>query len=132
MSQQDLTADMLTRIRNAVRNRADSTKCLNNKLNRGVAQVLQEEGYINGFDVIDDGRQGVLVVQLKYGDRGEQVINRIRRVSKPGCRVYRAARDLPKPMHGLGIAVVSTSHGVMSDRQARSKGVGGEVVAEIT
>lgn len=132
MSQQDLTADMLTRIRNAVRNRADSAKCLNNKLNRGVAKVLQEEGYINGFDVIDDGRQGVLIVQLKYGDRGEQVINRIRRISKPGCRVYRAARDLPKPMHGLGIAVVSTSHGVMSDRQARTAGVGGEVVAEVT
>jgi len=132
MSQQDLTADMLTRIRNAVRNRADSAKCLNNKLNRGVAKVLQEEGYINGFDVIDDGRQGVLIVQLKYGDRGEQVINRIRRISKPGCRVYRAARDPPKPMHGLGIAVVSTSHGVMSDRQARTAGVGGEVVAEVT
>lgn len=132
MSQQDLTADMLTRIRNAVRNRADSAKCLNNKLNRGVAKVLQEEGYITGFDVIDDGRQGVLIVQLKYGDRGEQVINRIRRISKPGCRVYRAARDLPKPMHGLGIAVVSTSHGVMSDRQARTAGVGGEVVAEVT
>ena len=132
MSQQDLTADMLTRIRNAVRNRADSVKCLNNKLNRGVAKVLEEEGYITGHDVIDDGRQGVLVVRLKYGERGEQVINGIRRVSKPGCRVYRKADDLPKPLHGLGIAVVSTSHGVMSDRQARTKGVGGEVVAEVT
>lgn len=132
MSQQDLTADMLTRIRNAVRNRADSVKCLNNKLNRGVARVLQDEGYVKSFDVIDDGRQGVLVIQLKYGDRGEQVINRIRRVSKPGCRVYSTVRDLPKPMHGLGIAVLSTSRGVMSDRQARTMGVGGEVVAEVT
>ena len=132
MSQQDLTADMLTRIRNAVRNRADKVKCLNNKLNRGVAKVLAEEGYINGFDVIDDGRQGVIHVTLKYGDRGEQVINSIDRVSKPGCRVYRGSGDLPRPLAGLGISVVSTSSGVMSDRQAREAGVGGEVVAVVS
>jgi small subunit ribosomal protein S8 len=131
MSQQDLTADLLTRIRNAVRNKAASVKCLNNKLNRGVCQVLQDEGYINGYDVIDDGRQGVLVVKLKYGPRGEQVINAIDRISKPGRRVYCRVDDLPRPLQGLGIAVVSTSRGVMSDRKCREGRVGGEVVAVV-
>lgn len=131
MSQQDLTADMLTRIRNAVRNRAASVRCLNNKLNRGVAQVLVDEGFITAFDVIDDGRQGVISIDLKYGDRGEQVITGIKRVSRPGCRVYRGVNDLPRPLHGLGISVVSTSHGILSDRKAREMGVGGEVVAEV-
>jgi small subunit ribosomal protein S8 len=129
MSQQDLTADMLTRIRNAVRNRAKTVKVLNNKLNRGIAQVLQDEGYIRSFDVIDDGRQGVLRIELGYGQLGEQIINTIDRVSKPGCRVYKGADDLPKPIQGLGIAVVSTSRGVMSDRKCREHRVGGEVVA---
>lgn len=129
MSQQDLTADMLTRIRNAVRNKAKTVKCLNNKLNRGVAKVLEDEGYIDGFDVIEDGHQGVLSVSLKYGTRGEQIINSIDRVSKPGCRVYRGAADLPRPLQGLGIAIVSTSRGILSDRTCRDQKVGGEVVA---
>ena len=129
MSQQDLTSDMLTRIRNAVRNRTKSVTCLNNKLNRGVAEVLKEEGYITGFDVLDDGRQGSIRVELKYGLRGERIINTLDRVSKPGCRVYRPVRDLPKPLQGLGIAIVSTSRGVMSDRRCRQERVGGEVVA---
>jgi small subunit ribosomal protein S8 len=132
MSQQDLTADMLTRIRNAVRNRAKTVKVLNNKLNRGVAQVLKDEGYIRSFDVIDDGRQGVLKIELHYGQRGEQAIHTIDRVSKPGRRVYSGADDLPKPIQGLGIAVVSTSRGVMSDRKCREQRVGGEVVAIVT
>ena len=132
MSQQDLTADMLTRIRNAVRNRAESVKCLNNKLNRGVAGVLKSEGYIRDFDVIDDGRQGTLNVHLRYGDRGEKIINSIDRASKPGCREYSGVDDLPRPLQGLGIAVVSTSHGVLSDRQCRQERVGGEVVAVVT
>ena len=132
MSQQDLTSDMLTRIRNAVRNGAKSVRCLNNKLNRGVAKVLVDEGYIAGFDVIDDGRQGFINVQLKYGTRGEHIINTIDRVSKPGRRVYSGAGDLPRPLHGLGIAIVSTSSGVMSDRRARKEKVGGEVVAIVT
>jgi len=131
MSQQDLTSDMLTRIRNAVRNDAVAVKCLNNKLNRGVAQVLLDEGYIDGFDVLDDGRQGVLSVRLKYGVRGEKLIHRIDRVSKPGCRVYKQANDLPRPLQGLGVAIVSTSRGVMSDRKARSENVGGEVIAVV-
>lgn len=131
MSQQDLTADMLTRIRNAVRNKAKAVKCLNCKLNRGVAQVLKDEGYIEGFDVIDDGRQGVLNVRLKYGIRGERVINSIDRASKPGRRMYAGARDLSRPLQGLGIAIVSTSRGIMSDRRCRKENVGGEVVAVV-
>ncbi|MHC5003852.1 MAG: 30S ribosomal protein S8 [Planctomycetota bacterium] len=132
MSQQDLTADMLTRIRNAVRNGSKQVKCLNNKLNRGVAKVLAEEGYVESFDVIDDGRQGVLVVNLRYGPRGERVINSIERHSKPGRRVYSKMDEIPRPLQGLGIAVVSTSRGVLSDRQCRDQRVGGEVVAIVT
>ena len=129
MSQQDLTADMLTRIRNAIRNRAPSVRCLNNRLNRGVAQVLADEGFINAFEIVDNGREGVLRVDLKYGPRGEDVLRTIDRVSKPGCRVYTKVDDLPRPLQGLGIAVVSTSKGVLSDRRCRQEKVGGELVA---
>lgn len=129
MSQQDLTADMLTRIRNAIRNRAPSVRCLNNRLNRGVAQVLADEGFINAFEIVDNGREGVLRVDLKYGPRGEDVLRTIDRVSKPGCRVYIKVDDLPRPLQGLGIAVVSTSKGVLSDRRCRQEKVGGELVA---
>ena len=132
MAINDLTADMLTRIRNAVRNREKSVTCISNKLNRGVAQVLVEEGYVNDFENIDDGRQGLLRINLKYGPRGEQIINRIDRVSKCGCRVYSGVGDLPRPLQGLGIAIVSTSRGVMSDRKCRTESVGGEVVALVT
>ena len=132
MSQQDLTADMLTRIRNAVRNRSDDVRCLNNRLNRGVAKVLLEEGYINHFEIVDNGRDGVLRVDLKYGPRGEDVIRSIDRVSKPGCRVYKKVDELPRPLQGLGIAVVSTSKGVLSDRRCREEKVGGELVAIVS
>jgi small subunit ribosomal protein S8 len=127
----DLTADMLTRIRNAARNREASVNCLSNKLNRGVAAVLVEEGYIDGFETVEDGRQGLIRVKLKYGPRGEQVINRIERVSRGGRRVYRGVADLPRPLQGLGIAIVSTSQGVMSDRRCREANLGGEVVATV-
>lgn len=132
MSLQDLTADMLTRVRNAARNQAKSVVCLNNKLNRGVAQVLKDEGYIRDYEVIDDGRQGALRLTLQYGPRGEQIIHTIQRESKPGRRVYRRAHDLPRPLQGLGIAIVSTSRGIMSDRRCRTENVGGEVVAIVT
>ena len=132
MSLQDLTADMLTRIRNAVRDHKKTTDCLNNRLNRGVAQVLQEEGYLSGHDVIDDGRQGILRVKLKYGPRGEQVLHEIKRVSKAGRRIYLGVDDLPRPMQGLGVAIVTTSRGVMSDRRCRRENVGGEVVAIVS
>jgi small subunit ribosomal protein S8 len=132
MSLNDLTADMLTRIRNAARNRAASVMCLNNCLNRGVAQVLKDEGYITDWEVVEDGKQGALRVRLKYGPRGEQVIHSIDRHSKVGCRVYSGVQGLPRPMQGLGIAIVSTSKGVMSDRKARKANVGGEVVAIVS
>ena len=132
MSMQDITADMLTRIRNAVRNNAKQVKCLNSKLNRGVAQVLMDEGYIEKFDVIDNGTSGILHVRLKYGPRGEKLINTIDRMSKPGRRVFKGVEDIPRPLQGLGVAIVSTSKGVMSDRKCRSERVGGEVVAIVT
>ncbi len=123
---------MLTRIRNAVRNRAPVVDCLNNKLNRGVAQVLVDEGYVTKSDVIDDGRQGILRVTLKYGPRGEQILHQIDRVSKVGCRVYQRVTELPRPMQGMGVAIVSTSRGVMSDRRCRDENVGGELVAIVS
>ncbi len=132
MSLQDLTADMLTRIRNATATRRKSVTCLNNRLNRGVLDVLRDEGYITGYETVEDGRQGLLRVQLKYGPRGENLINSLDRVSKTGCRVYRRVSDLPRPLQGLGISVLSTSHGVMSDRKARELKVGGEVVCTVS
>ncbi len=131
MAIQDLTADMLTRIRNAVRNREKHVVCLNNKLNRGVANVLVEEGYISKFGLVEDGRGGALRLDLKYGPNGEGLISSIQRVSKTGCRVYNGVADLPRPLQGLGIAIVSTSRGVMSDRKCREARIGGEVVATV-
>ncbi|MFM1867472.1 MAG: ribosomal protein [Planctomycetota bacterium] len=131
MAVQDLTADMLTRIRNAVRNREKSVVVISNKLNRGVATVLKDEGYISDYENVADGRQGIIRIALKYGARGENIINEIRRVSKTGCRTYSSVSDLPRPMQGLGISIVSTSRGIMSDRKAREMRVGGEVVATV-
>lgn len=132
MSLSDPIADMLTRIRNAARNRAKTVTVLNSKVCRGIADVLKSEGYIKGYDVIEDGRQGQIKIELKYGPRGEQVLNELKRVSKPGRRVYRRTDDLPRPLQGLGIAIVSTSQGVKSDRVCRTERVGGELLAEIS
>ena len=131
MSMNDLTSDMLTRIRTAVRNNAKQVNVISNKLNRGIADVLENEGYINGFECVEDGRQGLIRIDLKYGSRGERLINSVDRVSKGGCRVYRQVDDLPRPLQGLGIAIVSTSRGVMSDRRCRQERLGGEVVATV-
>jgi len=131
MSLSDPIADMLTRIRNAVRNQANHVAVKNSKVCRGIADVLKSEGYINDFDVVDDGRQGVIRVELKYGPRGEQIIHDLQRVSKPGRRVYSRVDDLPRPLAGLGIVVVSTSQGIVSDRQAREKRIGGELLCMI-
>ena len=131
MAMQDLTADMLTRIRNAVRNRQRHCLCLKNKLNLGVANVLVEEGYITRFEVVEDARGGTIKIDLKYGPNGERLINQIDRVSSTGCRVYSGNEQLPRPLQGLGIAIVSTSRGVMSDRKCRENRVGGEVVATV-
>jgi len=129
---QDITSDMLTRIRNAVRNNQKRVKVLNSKLNRGVASVLVDEGYINTFEVVDDGHQGFIQIHLKYGPRGEKLITTIDRHSKPGCRVFAGVEELPRPLQGLGVAIVSTSKGVLSDRKCREERVGGEVVAIVT
>jgi small subunit ribosomal protein S8 len=127
----DPIADMLTRIRNAVRNRAKTVNCLNSKVCRGICDVLKEEGYIAGYDVIEDARQGIIRVTLRYGPAGETPINRLHRESRPGRRVYCGVEDIPRPLGGLGIAVVSTSQGVKSDRQCRRERVGGELIATI-
>ncbi len=131
MTMNDPIADMLTRVRNAARNRDKSVNCLNSKVCRGIAAILQSEGYIDGFDVIEDGRQGQIRVRLKYGPRGEQLITELQRQSKPGCRIYRGVEDLPKPLQGLGVSIVSTSRGVLSDRQCREQRVGGELLATV-
>ncbi|MEL6329346.1 MAG: 30S ribosomal protein S8 [Planctomycetota bacterium] len=131
MSMNDPISDMLTRIRNATRNRAKTVTCLNTKVCRGIAQALKDEGYITDFDVVEDGRQGMINVRLKYGPRGEKILHSVTRESKPGRRVYSKVRDVPRPLQGLGIAILTTSKGVMSDRRARTENVGGELLCTI-
>jgi len=127
----DPVADMLTRVRNAARVRKKQVKIPSSKVKVGIARVLQQEGYVNGFDVIADGRQGLLRIDLKYGPRGEEIIHDIQRVSHSGCRVYRGATALPKVLDGLGIAIVSTNRGVLSDRGCREQKVGGEILCTV-
>jgi small subunit ribosomal protein S8 len=132
MNNQDPIADMLTRIRNANRVGRRLVLIPKSKICHGIAQVLMEEGYINGFDVVDDGRQGQLRVTLKYSMSGDKVIHVLDRASKPGRRIYRKVGELPKVLNGMGIAVVSTSKGVMSDRKAREENVGGELLCTVS
>jgi len=127
----DPIADMLTRIRNALRNRAKTVNCVNTKACRGIAGVLRDEGFIDAFDVVDDGRQGQIRIRLKYGPAGEAVLHKLTRVSKTGRRVYSGVEALPRPLQGLGIAIVSTSQGVISDRKARETRVGGELLCTV-
>ncbi len=131
MALSDPIADMLTRIRNAARNQSQQVDCRNSKICSGIARVLQEEGYVTGYTVIDDGLQGILRIDLRYGPRGEQMIHRLTRESKPGRRLYKKVEDLPRPLAGMGIAIVSTSQGVLSDRQARSQNTGGELLCTV-
>lgn len=131
MALSDPIADMLTRVRNATRNQSERVDCRNSKVCAGIAKTLQHEGYISGYDVIDDGRQGILRLHLKYGPHGEHLINVIRRESKPGCRVYTKVADLPRPLGGLGIAILTTPKGVLSDRQCREESVGGELLCTV-
>lgn len=131
MAISDPISDMLTRIRNATRIRSKGVTCVNNKACRGIAQVLRDEGYIEGFDLVEDGRQGLIKLRLRYGPGGEAVIGRVTRLSKPGCRTYSGFESLPRPMQGLGIVIVSTSQGVLSDRKAREQKVGGEVLCSV-
>jgi len=123
---------MLTRIRNANRVGRRFVQIPKSKICTGIAQVLKDEGYIDSFDVIDDDRQGQIRIKLKYTNTGQKVIHVIDRESKPGCRVYRGVDGLPKVLNGMGIAVVSTSKGVMSDRKAREANVGGELLCTVS
>jgi small subunit ribosomal protein S8 len=127
----DTVADMLTRVRNAARVHREKVDVPASGIRRGIARVLQEEGYIQRFEEIGDDRQGLLRIFLRYGPDGQQVIQEIRRISKPGRRVYTAVKDMPRVMNGLGICILSTPQGVLSDRQARKLKVGGEVLCTV-
>jgi len=131
MSMTDPVSDMLTRIRNATTVRHDRADIPASKVKLEIAKILKQEGYIRTFKTLEEGPQGLIRVYLKYADDGEPVIHGLSRVSKPGRRVYRGADDLPKVRNGLGVAVVSTNRGVLTDEQARSLRVGGEVLCEI-
>jgi len=132
MNNQDPIADMLTRIRNANRVGRRMVLIPKSKICSGIAQVLKDEGYIDAFDMIEDEQQGMIRIKLKYGMNGDKVIHAIERASKPGCRVYRSVKELPTVLNGMGIVVVSTSKGVMSDRKARENNVGGEVLCTVS
>ena len=125
----DTIADMLTRIRNANSAKHDSVKVPASNMKKAIAQILVDEGYIKSFTVEEDGKQGMIEIQLKYGPNKSQVITGLRRVSKPGLRIYTNVEDMPKVMKGLGIAILSTPKGVMTDKDARKANVGGEVLA---
>ena len=127
----DPIADMLTRIRNAVRIERGVVEMPSSKVKRGLAEVLQREGYIWKWEEVEEKPANRLRIELKYGPNGERVIRHVKRISKPGRRVYIGARDLRPVLNGLGISVVSTSRGVISDREARQKNVGGEVLCQI-
>jgi len=126
----DPLADMLTRIRNAVMVRYEAVDVPMSNLKVDVAKVLRQEGYINDYEIIEDNKQGVLRISLKYGPKDEKVISGMRRVSKPGLRQYVKADDIPKVLNGLGISILSTSKGVMTDREARRLRIGGEILCE--
>ena len=127
----DPVADMLTRIRNANSAKHDTVDVPASNMKKSIAQILLDEGYIKSFQLLDDGTQGVIRITLKYNAGKEKVISGLRRVSKPGLRVYARCEDLPKVLGGLGIAIISTSKGLMTDKEARKNAIGGEVLAYI-
>lgn len=127
----DTIADMLTRIRNANSAKHDTVDIPASNMKRAIAQILLDEGYVKSFSVQEDGKQGIIRIVLKYGENKTQVIRGLRRISKPGLRIYTSCEDMPKVMKGLGIALVSTSKGIMTDRAARAAKVGGEVLAYV-
>lgn len=126
----DPIADMLTRIRNGNMKKHDSVEVPASNMKKNLAQILLDEGYIKGFNVVEDNKQGMITIDLKYVN-DERVISGLKRISKPGRRVYVRANEVPRVLDGLGIAILSTSHGVMTDKQARKEGVGGEVICYI-
>ena len=125
----DVIADMLTRIRNAKSAKHESVDVPASNMKKAIADILKEEGYIAGYQIVEDGKQGIIRITLKYGRGKTKVIQGLRRVSKPGLRIYSNCEDMPKVMNGLGIAIVSTSKGIMTDKKARELNVGGEVIA---
>ena len=125
----DPIAYMLTRIRNANTAKHETVDVPASNMKKAIAEILNEEGYIAGYQVIDDGKQGVIRIALKYGPNKEKVISGLKRVSKPGLRIYAGAEELPRVLKGLGIAIVSTSKGIMTDKAARKQNIGGEVLA---
>lgn len=127
----DPIADMLTRIRNANMVRHTSVDVPASNVKKRIAEILLEEGFIKAYDVIEDGKQGVIRIQLKYGEDKQRVITGMKRISKPGLRVYAKRNEVPKVLGGLGVAIVSTSNGIVSDKAARKLGVGGEVMAYV-
>ena len=127
----DSIADLLTRIRNASSAKHETVDIPASNMKKAIMQILVDEGYVKSFTVIEDGKQGMIRATLKYGEGKTPVITGLRRVSKPGLRIYSSVKDMPKVLKGLGIAIVSTSKGVMTDRQARKENVGGEILAFI-
>lgn len=131
MSMTDPIADMLTRIRNANTVYRDKVDVPGSKIKRAIAEILKNEGYIHDYKWTDDDKQGMLRLYLKYGDKKQRVITGLKRISKPGLRVYVGKDEIPRVLGGLGIAILSTPKGVLSDRQARAEGVGGEVICYV-
>ncbi len=131
MTMTDPIADMLTRIRNANVAGHKTVDVPASKIKKSIAEILVEEGYINGFEVIEDNKQGMIRIDMKYGPENERIISGIKKISKPGLKVYAKATDVPRVLGGLGIAIISTSNGVISDKEARKLGVGGEVICYV-
>ena len=129
MQMSDVIADMLTRIRNANNAKHSTVDIPASNMKKSIADILVEEGYVKGYQIVDNGNQGIIRVTLKYMEGKQKVIRGIKRISKPGLRIYAGYEDMPKVMNGLGIAIVSTSKGIMTDKKARSLKVGGEVLA---
>ena len=131
MNTTDPIADMLTRIRNANKGKDKTVDIPKSKIKSAIAQILQEEGFIKSYEEIDNDTQGIIRITLKYDEKGNKVIAGLKRISKPGLRIYAAKEELPKVLNGLGIAIISTSKGLMTDAEARANNVGGEVLAYI-
>ena len=131
MTMTDPIADMLTRIRNANTVKHETVDVPASNIKKEIARILLEEGFVRGYDVIEDGKQGIIRIQLKYGQMSERVITGLKRISKPGMRVYAAKDEVPKVLNGLGISIISTSKGILTDKQARKENVGGEVICYV-
>ena len=131
MTMTDPIADMLTRIRNANVVKHETVDVPASNIKKEIVRILLEEGFVRGYDVIEDGKQGIIRIQLKYGQTGERVISGLKRISKPGMRVYADKHEVPRVLNGLGISIISTSKGILTDKQARKENVGGEVICYV-